>query len=132
VITADQLFLHALGDYVIQSHWMATEKTRRWWPALVHAVTYALPFLVLGASAAALLVIGGTHAVIDHYRLARHIVWWRNVLFKPAPLDVRGHLATHRNEPFPADCPPYLGVWLVIIADNVLHVAINAAALRWL
>ena len=128
MITADQLFLHALGDYVIQSHWMATEKTRRWWPALVHAITYALPFTLITTSPWALLVIAGTHALIDRYRLARWVVWARNVLLRPPGQE----LDQAPGQAFPDDCPPYLGVWLVIIADNVLHVAINAAALRWL
>lgn len=132
MITADQLFLHALGDYAIQSHWMAAEKTRRWWPALIHAVTYAIPFLCVHASVWALLVIGGTHAVIDHYRLARHVVWFRNNLLQPWRFCLDPPWLVCHDGPFPDDCPPYLGVWLVIIADNVLHVAINAAALRWL
>ena len=37
---------HMVGDYVIQSHWMAVEKTKRWWPAIAHGVTYGLPFLL--------------------------------------------------------------------------------------
>lgn len=126
MVSADQLVAHAAGDYVIQSHWMATEKTKRWWPALVHAVTYSLPFLLLGASWPAMLVIVATHAVIDRYRLARWFVWWRNMMFAPRAF------FWPRGVPFPKDCPEYLGVWLVIIADNVAHVLINAAALRWL
>jgi hypothetical protein len=66
---------HFVGDYVLQSHWMASEKTRRWWPAVAHAVTYGLPFLLLTLDPVALAVIVGTHAVIDRYRLARHLVW---------------------------------------------------------
>jgi hypothetical protein len=30
------------------------------------------------------------------------------------------------------DVPPFLAVWLLIAADNTLHLAINYAALRWL
>ena len=45
-IVADQIVLHAIGDYVLQSDWMATEKTKRSIPALAHAVvyTFAVPF----------------------------------------------------------------------------------------
>lgn len=126
MITADQLVAHAVGDYVLQSHWMALEKVKRWPPALIHAVAYSLPFLLLGASWAAMLVIAGTHAVIDRYRLARWLVWARNVYLRPPG----GRLAA--GVPFPDDCPPFLAVWLTIIVDNVIHVLINAAALRWL
>lgn len=51
---------HLVGDYILQSHWEAQEKTKRWWPALLHAVTYGLPFLLVTQSPWALLVIVGT------------------------------------------------------------------------
>jgi hypothetical protein len=28
--------------------------------------------------------------------------------------------------------PPFLGVWLLIIVDNTMHLCINYAALSWL
>ncbi|WP_066904531.1 DUF3307 domain-containing protein [Mycolicibacterium houstonense] len=117
---------HMVGDYLIQSDWMAQEKTKRWWPAIVHAVTYGLPFLFITQSPLALLVIVGTHAVIDHYRLARHAVWLKNQLapkaFRPA----------HTPTGHATDRPDWLAVWLLIIADNILHVLINIAAVMWL
>lgn len=33
---------------------------------------------------------------------------------------------------YPPDRPPFLAVWLLIIADNILHVLINGLALRYL
>lgn len=113
---------HMVGDYLIQNHWMAVEKTKRWWPAIVHGVTYGLPFLLITQSVAALAVIVGTHIVIDRYRLARHFVWFRNQL---APKASRpGHTATGTD----AATPDWLAGWLLIIADNVIHVLINVAA----
>ncbi|MBT2390812.1 DUF3307 domain-containing protein [Streptomyces sp. ISL-1] len=32
----ESLLAHLAGDYLIQSDWMATEKVKRWWPAVVH------------------------------------------------------------------------------------------------
>lgn len=120
------LAAHMVGDYLIQSHWMATEKTKHWLPAVAHAITYGVPFLLVTQSPFALLVIVGTHAVIDRYRLARHVVWLKNQL---APAAFRpGHTATG----YPDDTPPWLAVWLMIIADNILHMAINVAAVVWL
>ena len=72
------LLAHLVGDYILQSEWMAKEKTKRWFPAWAHAVTYGLPFLFVTQSPAALAVIVVTHAIIDHYRLARHVVWVKN------------------------------------------------------
>lgn len=125
-VIAAVVLAHMVGDYLIQSDWMAQEKTKRWWPAIAHAITYGLPFLLITQSPLALLVIVGTHAIIDHYRLARHVVWFKNQLapraFRPA------HTATGHA----ADRPDWLAVWLLIIADNILHVLINIAAVAWL
>jgi hypothetical protein len=117
---------HMVGDYLIQSDWMAQEKTKHWWPAIAHAVTYGLPFLLVTQSPLALAVIVGTHAVIDRYRLARHVVWAKNQL---APAGFRPpHTATGHDD----DRPPWLSVWLLIIADNILHMAINVLAVLYL
>jgi hypothetical protein len=129
VITADQLFLHALGDYAIQSHWLAVEKTKRWWPAMIHAVSYTVPFLLITRSWRALFIIGATHAIIDRYRCARWAVWWRNSTLAPWGWK---DLAFQHGQPFPDDTPDWLAGWLVIIADNIAHVLINACAIRWL
>lgn len=83
MITADQLFLHALGDYIFQSHWMATEKTKQHWAAFCHALVYSLPFLALKPSLLAWIVIFVTHFFIDRYRLARYVVWLKNWLAPP-------------------------------------------------
>lgn len=39
LVAADQPLAHALGDYVLHSDWMATQKTRQSFVAVVHAVT---------------------------------------------------------------------------------------------
>lgn len=116
------LLAHLVGDYLIQTHWMATEKTKHWWPAIAHGLTYTLPYLVFTQSPAALLVIAGTHIVIDRYRLARHVVWAKNQL---AP---RSHRPDHTATGYPADTPAWLAVWLMIFADNTIHLLINTAA----
>lgn len=121
MITADQLLAHAVGDFVLQSDWMAKNKTSRTVVAAIHAVCYALPFLFFSPSVLALAVIVGSHLVIDRFRLAGWLNWVKNGM--PCPRTPTG---------FPADRPEYLVVWLVIITDNVLHVAINGAALQWL
>lgn len=123
------LLVHLFGDYLTQSHWMATEKTKQWWPAWAHALTYGLPFLLITQSPLALAVIVVTHAVIDHYRLARHVVWAKNLL---APKAYRRPWSECSATGYPSDAPPWLAVWLLIIADNAIHLALNAAAVMWL
>lgn len=126
MITADQLLLHVIGDYVVQSDWMATEKTKRHLAALAHVVTYALPFLLLTTQPTALAVIAGTHFVIDRWRLARFVCWAKNWLW-PGRRPWLECIGTG----YPADRPPWLTTWLMIIVDNTMHVVINGAALRW-
>ena len=120
-ITADQILAHLVGDYLLQSHWMATHKARRSLAAGLHAVTYALPFLLLTSSPPALAAICGSHFVIDRWRLARFVVWLKN--------GARGEITATG---YPADTPPWLAVWLLIVADNTLHLICNAAAITWL
>lgn len=121
------LLAHLVGDYLIQSHWMAIKKTTAWWPALVHGATYTLPYALVTQSPVALLVIGGTHAVIDRYRLARYVVWAKNQL---APAAFRAEKSSPTG--YPASTPDWLAVWLLFIADNTLHLLINTAAVIWL
>lgn len=123
------ILAHLFGDYVLQSDWMASEKTKRWWPAVVHGVTYTLPFLLVTRSPWALLVIGGTHIVIDRYRLARHACWAKNLL---APRGFNPPWRECTATGYPPDKPAWMAVWLMIIADNAIHVAINAGAIGWL
>jgi len=105
---------------------MANEKTKRSLAAAVHALTYALPFLLLTTSPAALAVIAGTHFVIDRWRLARFVVFAKNFL---APSRTWPTWERCQGTGYDKDRPPFLAVWLLIIADNVLHVLINALAI---
>lgn len=139
MITADQLVCHAIGDYVLQSNWMAAEKTKRSWAALAHVLTYALPFLFLRPSTLAMVVIIGTHFAIDRWRLARFVCWAKNIAFCPPSAEhargVAGPELAWNNcnvTGYPTETPPWLAVWLMIIADNVMHVLINGFALRYL
>jgi hypothetical protein len=131
-ITADQVLAHAVGDYILQSHWMATEKTKNSVAAAVHAVTYTLPFLFITQAVVPLAIICGTHFLVDRFRLARYVVWLKN-----GPLMmVRTDQGWLRRIPLTAtgyqdDVPTWLSVWLLIIADNILHVVINGLALKY-
>lgn len=127
---AESLLAHLVGDYLLQSDWMANEKTRCWWPAIVHGFAYSLPFLLITRSPWALLVIGGTHVVLDRFRVAKYVIWAKNLI---APRDSRPFLRESlANCGFPASVPPGLAMGLMIVTDNTIHLLINAAALAWL
>lgn len=120
MFTADQLVAHAIGDYVLQSHWMATEKTRQNCAAAIHAALYTVPFAFITQSPIALAAIFAPHYVIDRYRLARYVVWFKNGA--KGPITPTG---------FADDVPPWLATWLCIAVDNIVHVVTNALAIYY-
>ncbi|MFI9845189.1 DUF3307 domain-containing protein [Nonomuraea sp. NPDC051941] len=122
---------HLVGDYLLQSDYMAQGKVERWWPAILHGIAYMLPFLVLTRAPAALLVIGGTHILIDHYRAAAYVIWARNHL-APRRRQRPSWAECRDNNGSAPDTPAGLAQALRIVADNTLHMVINAAALVWL
>lgn len=115
---ADQIVAHLVGDYLFQSHAMATRKTKQTAWALFHAATYTAPFALITRNPAALAIIGGTHFLIDRFRLARFVVWAKNGC--RGPITATGYAD---------DVPAWMAVWLLIIADNTLHILINGAAI---
>jgi hypothetical protein len=117
---------HFLGDYLLQTNWMAGEKTKRWSPAILHGITYTLPFLFITQNPLSLLIIAGTHAVIDRYRLARLLVWLKN---QATPKRYRPSKADAFTTGDLPSMPAWLATWVMIWADNGTHMAINAAAL---
>lgn len=143
LFTPDQLIAHAVGDYVLQSDWMANEKTKKSVAALAHVVTYTLPFLFLTQNWRALLIIAGSHFIIDRWRLARYVCWLKNFLQPPTVEVTQTPYGDHDewtwNHPwsecsgtgYHQDRPAWLAVWLMIITDNLMHVSINALALRY-
>lgn len=127
MFTADQLIAHAVGDYVLQSEWMATEKTKGSLPALVHCLTYTLPFLFLTQNPYTLAVIAGTHFVIDRWHLARYVAWAKN-----RPWPGSAPWSECRETGYRPDTPRWLSGWLVIIVDNVMHIVTNGLALHFI
>ena len=152
MIVADQLIAHAVGDYVLQSDWMANEKTKKNVAALAHVVTYTLPFLFLTQSPLALLLIAGSHFIIDRWRLARYVCWLKNFLAPPRTIDNEKQItpggqvilvpkvtgtwwyswSSCSKTGYPEGKPPWMAVWLMIITDNTMHVLCNGLVLYYL
>lgn len=131
IFTANQLVAHAIGDYVIQSDWMANKKTQSYWVALVHAMTYSISFFFLTPEMTwkALVVIVVSHSIIDRWRLARYVCWLKNFL---APSSKNYPWNECKGTGYHEKTPAWLAVWLMIITDNLMHLFINAAALQYL
>lgn len=143
----EQLLCHLVGDYCLQSDWMANEKTKKSIAALAHVVLYTLPFLFLTQVWWQLLLIAGTHFVIDRWRLARFVCWAKNFMAPPhtcgcARFWCRGEkdkAGTDWWYPW-SECsgtgyhesrPAWLAVWLLIITDNTMHLICNYFILGW-
>lgn len=123
-----QLILHLIGDYVTQSDWMAQNKTKSTWAAFCHATVYSLPFLLI-ASWPAWLVIWSTHLIIDRFRLARYVAFAKNWM---SPVSSWHRWEDCSGTGYHKDSPPWLSVWLMIAADNTIHLAINYASINYL
>lgn len=120
-----QVIAHLLGDYVFQNHWMAVEKTKRWFPALLHGIFYTGCFALIFGLSYALIIIGVTHALIDRYRLTAYWTRFWGV-------GCSGWLPVKLGAPISEDAPPFLKIWLMILVDNIAHLIINAVSIHYL
>lgn len=124
----EQLLAHLVGDYILQSHDMATNKTKSKGWCLYHAIMYTVPFIFLTQSIWALAGICIGHYLIDRNRFAKYVIIIKNVI-----LGYRGKAHTEtikRNRyltytGYPAETPDYISFWLFIITDNTLHLLWN-------
>lgn len=101
---------HLVGDYLIQTDWMAARKRTQSVPCLIHAATYCLPFLFCGLCWRQIFAIGVEHFFQDRFG-------WARVFMKYTD-----------HEKF-ATGP--LAPWSIIVTDNTLHllfIALVAAA----
>jgi len=112
------ILFHFIGDYLIQNNWVAQNKTKRFLPAFIHAITYSLLFLYL-VNFYFWLPILITHYFIDRYRLAQYWIKLVNWNFKSD------------NWGFEKETPVWLSTWLMIIVDNIFHILINTSIIIW-
>lgn len=99
---------HLVGDYLLQTRWMAAGKAIKWVPLLTHCLVYtsviSLSFLIgtgmLPACAVSLIFI--SHVILDRRRF---VAWWTKTI-----------MGVKDGEP----------AWLAIMADQVFHILILA------
>lgn len=99
------IYAHLIGDYLIQTDWMANGKKRLSWICAVHVLTYLLPFLFTPLAWWQLALIGAEHFAQDR------------TAFVPWLMRVKGSSAFAQ---------PPCGPWSVIVTDNVLHILFMA------
>ncbi len=124
----EALICHLIGDFCLQNDWMASKKRLNSFRCAVHVAVYTLVFLAITRSIPALLLIAGTHFLIDRFGLA--LRWcefygvgdrWERTL----DMDT-GKLLYFR----PAD-PAWKNFWLVVVVDQTLHLLCNYLILRY-
>lgn len=114
-----QLLAHLIGDYVLQSEWMALNKTKRSWPAVVHVFFYTIPFCFISTNFEELILISGTHFLIDRFSIAKYVANIRDYI---CPIKL-WFVKKEDNKPV------WLEFWLTVIIDNTMHLVINAVVL---
>lgn len=104
---------HLIGDFVLQTRWMAAHKASRWLPLVVHAVLYTA--VVVGAAevfggihAWAIALIFLTHVALDQRRFVR---WWSS--------HIQGVTAGSAD------------AWVTVMADQAFHVMVLFIVAVW-
>lgn len=110
------LVFHLIGDYLLQNDWMASNKTKNSYVALLHALIYSVPFLYI-VSDWRWFIIFITHFFIDRFRLA--IYWIKLVNWN----------WSSTNFGYDENKPAWMAIWLMIIIDNSLHVCFNTLSI---
>jgi hypothetical protein len=99
------IYAHLIGDWILQTHWMAMHKKKSALVCLLHVTLYMLPFLYCGLMPWQLLAIGLQHYLQDR---THFVVWF--MFIKGS-----GEFAK-----------PPTGPWSCIVVDNVLHILFMA------
>src|SRR4051812_7797532 len=110
-----QLLCHLFGDYCLQSSWMANNKTKAWFPAVIHVIFYFLPFsIMMNVSIPAAAVMMLTHVMIDRFRLARLIPFGAHFLAPPSEWKSWSQCS---ETGYNGGTPKHIADWLLIIVD---------------
>jgi len=124
MFTANQIVAHLVGDYLLQSDWMAREKHRRLDAAALHVVFYTLPFVLITQEPVALALIALLHLIVDHFSVAKYLAWLKN-----RPWPGSQPWSECRDYGFPPNMPVWQSSWLLVIIDNTLHIVINGVVI---
>lgn len=130
MLTLGILVAHLVGDYILQNGWMARRKLDSLLIALFHGfiqgvllelvVVILRPETTFRVAITIFLVTAVTHGIIDRYRLIKPIIWAMNQIG-----DSYSWREGKRNNGHPMNTPAWMSTWLMIIADNTLHLVIT-------
>lgn len=101
---------HLIGDFLLQTSWMAKYKATKWLPLLTHVLVYTIVVASFGWISGGLSLWGIAIIFIGHILLDRKTFvafWVRHVQTAKGPEQV----------------------WLSIVADQIFHVILLAVAI---
>ena len=104
-----QFIAHRTGDFLLQNSFLALNKKKDWRVAVLHGLVYSLPFCFLTQKPQSLILISGTHILIDFFNISSF--WVRTYNW-----DWQGDV-------------PKVPLWVMVEVDQTLHYAINYLAL---
>lgn len=68
------LACHMLGDYVLQTDFLAKTKGENWWHMLAHCVTYTVPFALAFGIDWRVCFILALHLAVDTLKARWHLI----------------------------------------------------------
>jgi hypothetical protein len=95
------MIAHLIGDYLIQTDWMAANKKKSTVACMFHIITYMIPFMFCDIAAWQFYLIAAQHFLQDRWN------------FIPWLMKVKGSAKFME---------PPLGPWSIIVTDNVVHI----------
>jgi hypothetical protein len=105
------LIAHLIGDFLLQTSWMAVNKATQWVPLFVHVTVYTtvigiFAFISGEISWAGMVVIFIGHVILDRRTF---VAWWVRQVQR----------ATGKE-----------AGWLGIVADQIFHIILLAVAIQ--
>jgi hypothetical protein len=95
------IYAHLIGDFLIQTDWMAKGKKGSTFICLVHVAAYMVPFLLCGFAWWQLGLIALQHFFQDR---TNFVVWF---------METKGSAEFAR---------PPMAPWSIVLTDNILHI----------
>ncbi|GIP33350.1 DUF3307 domain-containing protein [Paenibacillus sp. J2TS4] len=106
------LIAHLIGDYLLQTEWMAKYKAERWGALLTHSLVYtavialfAFLWIPGGVSIWGILLVFGSHVFLDRRKPVAY--WYEKIM----------RVTDERSK------------WLMIIVDQTFHLIVLALIL---
>jgi hypothetical protein len=123
-----QLLLHLFGDFIVQNDHVALNKKKNtlkgWLYCLFHCITYSLPFLLI-TNWKAVIGIGITHFIIDKTNIVAYFCAIKNNTKIYNQQDITKWRYNISNFGYLPERPFAITIWLLIFADNTIHLILN-------